>query len=578
MIPFLTYPLALIALAAVPALAAIYILRNRYRRRQVSSLLLWKFNVQSKAGGAKVHRLQLPLLFFLELLALFMLVVAATGPHSKLPQATRPLIVVLDDSFSMRAMNNGLSTQSRAKDFLKKLFRHQPPPFTRLILAGTGPRLLGASAKSWSEINDLLGEWNCWSPNASLETALTLASDIGKQQANILVLTDHKPADEKISNVRLEWHSFGAPLDNLAIVNASRTAFGDQDRCLLEIANLSANPHTTKIRVQTGTNSAAQSLLASLGANERQHFVFNIPANTPVLRAALENDPLMEDNEIQLLPALRKHVRVQVTLTNETLNALANRTLDATGLRAAISENPELIIHENDSVPNSNCWSLRWSSPTKAMAFTGPFIVDNSHPLAEGIALEGVIWAGAALTNSADDVPIILAGNTPLLSVREDSSGRRHLTLNLKPEFSTLLNTPDWPILFWNILQWRIAEKQRAARFGSDSENNWRSSECDIAGWNGKIFSQNCRSTCAGNSITGNLFRDDGQATNRLAVNPFVADESDLSACVTGQWGAWSNDNEHRFQESPLAWIFGLITLALLTTHLYLLTSGKGGR
>ena len=64
MIPFLTYPLAMLALATLPALAAIYILRNRFRRRQVSSLLLWRFHVQSKQGGAKVHRLQLPLLFF----------------------------------------------------------------------------------------------------------------------------------------------------------------------------------------------------------------------------------------------------------------------------------------------------------------------------------------------------------------------------------------------------------------------------------------------------------------------------------------------------------------------------------
>src|ERR1700729_1288665 len=109
MIPFLTYPLALIALATVPALAAIYILRNRFRRRQVSSLVLWNFHVQSKAGGAKIHRLQLPLLFFLELLALILLVAAATGPHWKLPQSSRPLIVVLDDSFSMRAERDGVS-------------------------------------------------------------------------------------------------------------------------------------------------------------------------------------------------------------------------------------------------------------------------------------------------------------------------------------------------------------------------------------------------------------------------------------------------------------------------------------
>src|ERR1700739_230067 len=111
MIPLLTYPLALIALATIPALTAIYVLRNRFRRRQVSSLVLWRFHVESKAGGAKIHRLQLPLLFFLELLALMLLVVAATGPQWKLPQSARPLIVVLDDSFAMRAVNGDASAQ-----------------------------------------------------------------------------------------------------------------------------------------------------------------------------------------------------------------------------------------------------------------------------------------------------------------------------------------------------------------------------------------------------------------------------------------------------------------------------------
>ena len=66
MIPFLAYPLALIALASLPALAAIYILRNRFRRRQVSSLLLWRFRVLSQEGGTRVNRIQLPLLFFLK--------------------------------------------------------------------------------------------------------------------------------------------------------------------------------------------------------------------------------------------------------------------------------------------------------------------------------------------------------------------------------------------------------------------------------------------------------------------------------------------------------------------------------
>ena len=267
------------------------------------------------------------------------------------------------------------------------------------------------------------------------------------------------------------WHAFGLPLDNFAIVNASRTAFGDQDRCLLEVANFSAGARATKLLVQTGTN-APQGSLVSLGAHESQRLVFNIPSSAPSLHVVLDADSLAEDNEVQLLPPIRKHVRVQVALTNENLSALANRTLDSTGLRAAITENPELVIRETDSLAGSNAWNLAWSTFAATNAYTGPFIVDNSHPLASGIALEGVVWAATAATNSPGDVPVILAGNVPLLSAHEDAIGRRHLTLNLNPELSTLQNTPDWPILFWNILQWRIAEmpglKESNTRLGAE--------------------------------------------------------------------------------------------------------------
>jgi len=604
MIPFLTYPLALIALATVPALAAIYILRNRFRRRQVSSLLLWRFHVQSKSGGAKVHRLQLPLLFFLELLALLVLVVAATGPHWKLPQSARPLIVVLDDSFSMRAVSDGVSAQTRARKFLEKLFRRQPPPSTRLILAGTEPRSLGSTAKDWREVDESLSQWKCWSPDATIDSAITLAAELGKQQANILVLTDHKPAEEKITSQRLEWHAFGLPLDNFAIVNASRTAFGDQDRCLLEIANFSSTAHTTKLAVQTGTN-AAQGSLVSLGAHESQRVVFNIPSVAPVLRAELEQDALAEDNEIQLLPPIRKRIRVQVALTNENLSALASRTLDATGLRAAISENPELVIHETDATVSSNSWSLCWSSAGATNAYTGPFIVDSSHPLAEGIALEGAIWAGADMTNAPGNIPVILAGNVPLLSVREDVAGRRHLTLNFNPGLSTLQDTPDWPILFWNILSWRISEmpglKESNTRLGTEVALKTTGEAVTVTMPDGeKQFFQKTGDELALETpmpgiysvVVGQASRlsqksfSRSSGTNELAtgatpvlqfsVNVLTADESDLSACATGQWGKWSEDTERRLEEASAVWIFGLLALGLLCAHLYLVSVGKG--
>jgi hypothetical protein len=581
MIPLLTYPLALIALATIPALAAIYIFRNRFRRRKVSSLVLWRFHVQSKSGGAKIHRLQLPLLFFLELLALLLLVAAATGPRWKLPQSSRPLIVVLNDSFSMRAVQDGVSSRDRAKDFLEELFRHQPPPFTRLILADSEPRSLGSTVTHWSEVNNLLPQWKCWSPDAALDSAITLASEIGGGQANILVLTDHKPSDEKISNPRLEWHAFGQPLDNFAIINASRTAFGGQDRCLLEIANDSDAAHSTHLLVETGSN-AVQSSVISLGPRQSQRLVFNIPSMAPSLHATLDPDALSADNEVELLPPVRKHVRVRVALTNENLSVMVNRALEATGFRAAIEQNPELVIHEDNSPVASNAWDVTWSTAAATNVYTGPFIVDNSHPLAEGITLDGVIWAAAAATNIPGDVPVILAGNVPLLSEREDVIGRRHITLNLNPTLSTVEDTPDWPILFWDILSWRISEMSGLAdsnaRLGTEVILKTDHEPVAITQPDGAriSFPKAGDELALETPLPGIYSVVMGTETNQFSANILAADESDLSRCASGRWGNWSDDPAQRLAETSAVWIFGLLALAFLAGHMYLITAAKG--
>jgi hypothetical protein len=68
-----------------------------------------------------------------------------------------------------------------------------------------------------------------------------------------------------------------------------------------------------------------------------------------------------------------------------------------------------------------------------------------------------------------------------------------------------------------------------------------------------------------------------GPSTNSFAVNPLAGDESDLRRCDTGAWGNWDAGVEQRYEQSPMAWIFALGALGLLTAHLWLLAAGKGG-
>src|SRR5262245_66208313 len=94
--PVFTFSIAFIALLAAPALVAIYWLRNQSRERRVSSLLLWLDERQMWEGGRTIHRLQKPLLFFLELLAILLLVTAAAGPMVRAGESGRPQAVGLE--------------------------------------------------------------------------------------------------------------------------------------------------------------------------------------------------------------------------------------------------------------------------------------------------------------------------------------------------------------------------------------------------------------------------------------------------------------------------------------------------
>ena len=132
----------LLGLIALPGVAAIYMLRTRSRRHVVSSLMLWADQRRARAGGLKFQRIQTPLLLILELIIITLLVLAAADVKIPNERNRRPLVVILDDSFSMQAGGKE-SPQALARKAIQtelETGRHNPVQF---ILASERPAALG---------------------------------------------------------------------------------------------------------------------------------------------------------------------------------------------------------------------------------------------------------------------------------------------------------------------------------------------------------------------------------------------------------------------------------------------------
>lgn len=589
MIPTFTLPLGFLSLLAILGLVAIYLLRTRSRRYPVSSLMLWVNQQQARQGGLRLERLQTPLLFFLELLAVILLALAVAAPIIRTKQGAISLMVVLDDSFSMLA---GVDETPRSRAIVALEEQLAPQGFNplanrryavRYVLAGTEPQVLNEPAQNADEAIDQLEAWHCLSPSADLGAAVSLAAELGGQKTLILVLTD-APPPQMLGEDRMQWWAFGIPHSNMAFVNATRTVTDSGERCLLEMTNLSPHVGSTELIVEVddaGSESPSSLLHQSvleIDPRATRRIFLNLPPKTPPFRARIGDDALGIDNTVMLLPQHRKPVLVDVRIQEPRLRSFIESALASTDRALSARTGPQLLFLDETTVADDSAeaWSMRVITEPEASAYLGPFVIDLTHPLTEGLSLDGVVW-GAGAKEQFMGTPIITAGNVPLLTDTEQFTGTHEIRLRLRPDLSTLQNSPNWPILMWNLLEWRASQTPGLERA------NLRLGEFGVLRTKLGITSVEVVSPDGEMRVQPVLDREINLKAKAVGIyeiragldkyafssNALYQAESDLTDEATGRWGDWGDATLRWWGYQSFAWFFLLLAIGILTLHLF---------
>jgi hypothetical protein len=505
----------------------------------------------------------------------------------------RPLVVVLDDSFSMLAgagrdesySGAGDGARDRAVRAIESELRSDRYEPVYFVLAGESPQLLGEAANDVDQAVKLLQNWRCGAPAAKLEEAITFAFELGGARARALVVTDHAP-DQDLGDSRLQWWSFGSSRPNFAFVNAARTSRDDEDRVLLEIANLSSSSGSTTLSVESVESNNPQfrrdpqSIV--LGAGETRRVLLTLKPGATALRARLSDDALLVDNEVTLLAESSRNVRVDLRARDAVTRALFEKAVASSPNASLSADKPDLVITDEsdpkiEGAGASEAWTLQIISEKDAASFLGPFVIDRSHPLSEGLSLGGVVW-GAGKSRSLAGVPVVNAGDVPLLTDIE-RAGRHELRLRLRPDLSTLQESPNWPILIWNLINWRAQVgpglRQKNLRLGGDAALTVepgvefvrvvdpRHGASRLPARDNEVL---IRADLAGvYEISAN------QNKYSFAANALRREESDLTRASSGRWGNWANSTALQWEYRGVAWVLLLLALSTLAVHAWLI-------
>ncbi len=568
------FPVAVVGVAALAALVAIYTFRARFRRRPVSSLMLWRQTARPRQGGAHRDRLRLPPLFYLELAVLAALVAAALGPHLRRP-GMGCLTVVLDTSASMTASDGaGVSARERAARALRAELRGGRYGVVRLIAAAAaGPESRGTLPPERAAAR--VAAAACFEPAASLAAAVSRAAELSAAEDDILVLTDRPPAAGFALRPGLRWIACGTPAANAAITLAERSWRADGSEALLiRVAAFGEAAARAAVRVASAAGGAPlfEGTVKTDGDGDGR-LVLDLPPGTPAVSVTLPPDALAADNEAVLLPEAPRPVAVAVRVADAGLRRAAERALAATGRVRFDAEAPHLVFADRPQAGADAPWQVVFTAPAAPRLLRGPYLADRAHPVLEGVSFDGVVWSAG--TNTLPGRVLLFAGEAPLISW--DAPPRRAPVLRLVTAGAgdALFRTTAWPALVWNVVQ-ACAEAQP----GVTARNLRLGVPARFAvgrGADEALFEtpDGARTLRAHAGVVvwapprPGLYRLrlSGGADDPFAVNLFAPGESDLRGCGSGRWEGARDEARLRRTHRAIAWICGLAALLLAGMH-----------
>ena len=466
--PVFMNPLAFYAGIALLALVGIYMFRRRSANTKVSTLMFFT-NVKTPAkGGQKLTRPQTPLILLLELLILSLLIIAAADPRAVSSNKLVPLIIVLDDSCSMSAGKDSNARQ-RAIEFLDSSIFKRDIYRISLIKAGVHPEFLGRRDMNRFEARQWLKNWTCYSPNADINQAIQLAAESFRQSIPIMVLTDQK--SEQKTGENIIWNSFGRPMANLAITDASRYALGDTDRIFVEFSNFASESSKLKADIiDKSKNVLLDSQNMEIGPGSVRRVRFNLEETSSTLQVIIKSDQVGFDNSLWLLPVRKPPIRALIGKVPKFLRQLLKKTIESAENAQLVNSDPQIVFSTSgkNEFTDFETWQFSFKIATNPVLLQGNIAVERTHPLCRGLPEVEARWAVDA-DNPAEGYPVLSIGDINLLSIIKSVSGRTKLVMNYTPDYSSLHQDNFWPVLFWNLFDWR----QKSVI--GPTENNYRS-------------------------------------------------------------------------------------------------------
>lgn len=483
-------PTAFLLFGLAAPIVVLYILKLRRRREPVSTLLFWEQIFREKQTTSLFQKLKHLLSLLLQLLFLALLVLALARPQfAFMTKAARQIILIIDHSASMNALDGTLSRLESAKEqALRMVDNLRFIDEMMVVSCHTQPIIHSPFTNHQKSLRGAIESVTPTDVKTDLQPALAVAHSVAQTKPNpeIVVLSDfhqipdtlleqQESPDAQLSDAKMRLMSVNLGKDGNVGITQFRVrkslvnAFDYQT--LLTVVNASVEERS--FNVEFYLNDAlldVRPYTLAPGASKSELFT-NFTMEGGRLKAVLDvEDALSTDNVAYAALPKREQIPILlVTPDNPFLeNALAvDEKLDLTVV-APDQYDPgaveyEVIIFDRYNPPTLGDGNYMFIYPPKAEAIwqigeslETPIITEweRDHPILRHVHLDNVqITEAYQVQVPATANVLVRSFEDPLLIV-EESQNRRIVFVATDTLKSDLPLRIAFPLIVANTIQW----------------------------------------------------------------------------------------------------------------------------
>lgn len=304
-------------LLAIPVVLLYFVALTR-RRRELSTVALWRRALAQRSAWARWRR---PVSVLAVLLALTLLVFAAADPRLSEAAGARAIVVILDNSASMRAHDLAPTRFERAKRDAARIFDSLPlGDRAALLSAGSLTRIHCRLTSDHVVLDHALASVSVTDGRTNLAEAVVTARRLlaGVPNSQIIVITDGCFDDAGLAAADdVRWIVHRGRGENVAVTRFEPRANDALGRYafLVEVTNFGAEPHN--VTLQIDAKSGKQPLLTeslTLEPDETVRRFGDLPdTRADLLTARVQsNDALAADNFARCVIPARPPVPIRL--------------------------------------------------------------------------------------------------------------------------------------------------------------------------------------------------------------------------------------------------------------------------